>query len=98
MSDDETLCTLAHEVAHVVHDHPADTTKRQEMQAHIWAARHVVDPWRVFKAAQIYPHNSAMIAHEAGITHHLLRVWCSILHKEMSHHADILQSASFAHP
>lgn len=96
-SDDATLCTLAHEVGHVVHGHPAATTERQEMKAHIWAARRVVDPRRVLKAAQIYPHSSAMIAHEAGITQHLLRVWCSIVRAEMSHHPDNLLSADHVH-
>lgn len=37
-------------------------------------ARRVVDPHRVFQAAQMYPHSSEMIAHEAGITGHLRRV------------------------
>lgn len=33
MDDVTTLCTLAHEVDHVVYSRPADTTKRQEIRA-----------------------------------------------------------------
>lgn len=86
MDDTTTLCTLAHEVAHAVYDHPADTTTRQEVRADMWAARRLIDPTKVIQAAHMYPHHSVMVAHELGVTVHLLRVWCSIVSAEMSHH------------
>lgn len=97
MDDVTTLCTLAHEVAHVALEHPADTTRRQEMKAHLWAARRVIDPVRVLRAAQMYPESSSMIAHEAGVTVHLLRVWCSMVSAEMSHRADTLPQSQLTH-
>lgn len=97
MDDTTTLCTLAHEVAHVVYDHPADTTKRQEVRADMWAAHRLIDPTQALRAARMYPHHSAMIAHELGVTVHLLRVWCSMLSAEMSHQAANLPDGQLAH-
>lgn len=97
MDDTTTLCTLAHEVAHVAYDHPAATTKRQEVRADMWAARRLIDAPRVIAAARMYPHSSAMVAQELGVTVHLLRVWCSMVSAEMSHHPATLPDGHLTH-
>lgn len=75
MTDTETRCTLAHELAHMWLGHPTGTTTAQEQQADRFAAKLLVSRTEYELAEQIYDANPQYIAAELSVTTHLLAVW-----------------------
>lgn len=75
MSDTQTRCTLAHEIAHAVHADPPDDDPTAERRADRTAARMLITPARYAAAENIYPGDHARIAAELGVTEHLAEVW-----------------------
>lgn len=79
LSGRERTCTLAHEVGHAIAgDEPVDDPRfaaRQERAADQFAARILIDQHEVQQAERAYGPNWVKVAHELGVTEHLLRVW-----------------------
>lgn len=75
MSDAETLCSLAHELAHAHYGDPAGHDPRYEARADRFAAKLLVSPVEYALAEQTYGPHPARIAHELGVTTHIVKVW-----------------------
>ena len=75
MTDTETKCTLAHEIGHMLHQHPAPATPRQEAQADRYAADLLIHPPEYAAAEALHGPHPQLIAHELGVTVHLLKTW-----------------------
>lgn len=75
MSDAQTRSTLAHEIAHVLHDDPADCHSGQEGKADRFAAHLLIRPAPFARAEFAYGGDDDRIAEELGVTRHLVRVW-----------------------
>mgnify|MGYP002758470534 FL=1 len=67
--------TMAHELGHAIHGHPAGHDPRHERQADDFAANLLIDPHAYIEAEAIYEGNERAIAHELGITLGLLQHW-----------------------
>lgn len=72
-------CTLAHELGHAYWmDEPTGDARydaRQERNADMFAARLLIREQDVRLAERIHGPSWAVIAHELGVTEHLLAVW-----------------------
>lgn len=72
-------CTLAHELGHAIcgHDSKAEgwLKNRQEREADIFAANVLIDPSEYKSAELLYGPHPGAIAHELGVTNHLVTVW-----------------------
>ena len=66
MSDAETLCSLGD---------PAGHDPRYEARADRFAAKLLVSPVEYALAEQTYGPHPARIAHELGVTTHIVKVW-----------------------
>lgn len=75
MDDAETLCTLAHELGHAHYGDPAGHDRRFEARADRFAAQLLISPVEYAIAEQAYGPHPARLAHELGVTVHLLDVW-----------------------
>lgn len=75
MSDIETLCTLAHELGHAHYNDPPGCMPRYEQRADRFAARLLISPTEYAAAETLYGPHPARIAHELGVTTHLIHVW-----------------------
>lgn len=71
------LHTLAHELGHAHHRHPAGHNSRYEGEADSYAAYQLIDPHEYAEAELLYDGLEGAIAQELEITLHLLRVWKS---------------------
>lgn len=78
MSDAETLCSLAHELGHAYYGDPAGHHPRYEKRADRFAARLLISPVEYAVAERAYGPHPARLAHELGVTVHLLDVWRDI--------------------
>lgn len=67
--------TMAHELGHAIHGHPAGHHPRHERQADDFAANLLIDPNAYIEAEAMYEGNERAIAHELGITLGLLQHW-----------------------
>lgn len=67
--------TVAHELGHAAHNHPANHDPKHERQADEYAARLLIDERDYVQAEIVYDGNQQAIAHELGVTMHLLDVW-----------------------
>ncbi|WP_311342556.1 ImmA/IrrE family metallo-endopeptidase [Corynebacterium riegelii] len=75
MDDVSTLCALAHELGHAHYGDPAGHHPRYEARADRFAARLLISPVDYALAEQSYGPYPARIAHELGVTKHLVDVW-----------------------
>nr|DAK57406.1 MAG TPA: IRRE PROTEIN, Deinococcus, Radiotolerance, Gene regulation.24A [Caudoviricetes sp.] len=75
MSDADTLCALAHELAHAHYGDPPGHQPRYEARADRFAAKLLVSPVEYATAEQTYGPHPARIAHELGVTIHIINVW-----------------------
>ncbi|CAB0542834.1 ImmA/IrrE family metallo-endopeptidase [Corynebacterium diphtheriae] len=75
MTDAETLCSLAHELGHAHYGDPPGHHGLQETRADRFAARLLISPVEYAAAEQIYGPHPARIAHELGVTTHLITMW-----------------------
>lgn len=75
MSDADTLCALAHELGHAHYGDPAGCDPAREHRADRFAARLLISPVEYAMAEQAYGPHAARIAHELGVTTHLVQVW-----------------------
>lgn len=75
MSDADTLCALAHELGHAHYGDPAGHDPRLEARADRFAARLLISPVEYAAAERAYGAHPAHIAHELGVTVHLVDVW-----------------------
>ena len=70
--------TIAHEVGHHWHGHDWTRThdvERDERQADMYAARLLIDPLAMERAAAVVGHHHGAIARELGVTTHLVTLW-----------------------
>lgn len=75
MSDEETLCALAHELAHCANGDPCGEDEVIEKKAWRKAADWLIRPHRYAQAEQLYGPHPQLIAAELGVTRHLVDVW-----------------------
>lgn len=79
LSHVEQLCTLAHELGHAHHEHVPGAagwwSARQEHQADRFAARLLVSSVEYECAERLYGHEVSGLAHELGVTRHVVEVW-----------------------
>lgn len=75
MDDAQTLCSLAHELGHAFYGHPPGHYGLHEVQADRFAARLLVSPVEYAAVEHIYGHHPARIAHELGVTVHIVETW-----------------------
>ncbi|WP_296103041.1 ImmA/IrrE family metallo-endopeptidase [uncultured Corynebacterium sp.] len=72
-------CTLAHELGHALNSHDSRVEAwlrgRQEREADIFAANVLIDPSEYKSAELLYGPHPGAIAHELGVTNHLVEVW-----------------------
>ena len=72
-------CTLAHELGHALNNHDSRAEAwlrdRQEREADIFAANVLIDPSEYKSAELLYGPHPGAIAHELGVTNHLVAVW-----------------------
>lgn len=73
------LETLAHELGHVALRHmpgaPEYLRARQEREADEWAAKILISPSDYRRAEMLVGAHEGALAHELGVTTHLIRVW-----------------------
>lgn len=77
-SDLTQRVTLAHEVGHHWHGHDWTRThdvERDERQADLYAARLLIDPHAMERAAAVAGHHPGAIARELGVTARLVTLW-----------------------
>ncbi|QIK82438.1 ImmA/IrrE family metallo-endopeptidase [Sanguibacter sp. HDW7] len=70
--------TIAHEVGHHWHGHDwtrAHDVERDERQADLYAARLLIDPHAMERAAAVVGCHPGAIARELGVTTHLVTLW-----------------------
>lgn len=74
-------CTLAHELGHALNNHDSRAEAwlrdRQEREADIFAANVLIDPSEYKSAELLYGPRYGAIAHEIGVTVHLIKVWAA---------------------
>ena len=75
MDDVETLCSLAHELGHAHYGDPAGHHPRHEKRADQFAARILISPAEYRVAEHAYGPHRARLAHELGVTTHMIDVW-----------------------
>lgn len=75
MSDADTLCALAHELGHAHYGDPPGCDPACEQRADRFAARLLISPAEYAMAELAYGPHPAHIAHELGVTTHLVQVW-----------------------
>ena len=75
MSDADTLCALAHELGHAHYNDPPGHHGAHEQRADRFAARLLISPVEYAMAEHAYGPHPAHIAHELGVTTHLINVW-----------------------
>ena len=82
-------CTLAHELGHALNNHDSRAEAwlrdRQEREADIFAANVLIDPSEYKNAELLYGPHPGAIAHELGVTNHLVAVWRNTHHTATSH-------------
>lgn len=78
MTDVATLCALAHELGHAEAGDPPGHTGAAELRADRFAARLLIDPAEYRAAELIYGSHPARLAHELGVTTHILTTWASL--------------------
>ena len=67
--------TVAHELGHAAHGHPAGHDPKHERQADEYAARLLINRDDYEQAELVYEGNAQAIAHELDVTMHMLEVW-----------------------
>lgn len=72
MTDVATLCALAHELGHAEAGDPPGHTGAAEIRADRFAARLLIDPAEYRAAELVYGPHPARLAHELGVTTHLI--------------------------
>ena len=75
MTDEETLSTLAHELAHFANDDPCGEDTAAETRAWRDAAHWLIRPDRYAEAERMYGPHPQLIAAELGVTTYLVEVW-----------------------
>lgn len=81
MDDTETLCTLAHELGHAHYGDPPGHDGWREKRADRFAARILITPDEYAAAERLHGPCSGAIAHELGVTAHLIQAWRSVYEK-----------------
>lgn len=76
------LHTMAHELGHAVHDHPAGHTPKCEREANNFAANLLIDAHAYREAEMIYEGHEGAIAQELGVTLSLLRHWKTLYERQ----------------
>lgn len=69
--------TLAHELGHAAHGHRR-TTSRTELEADVWAARHLIEPQQWWHVVGAYD-DVLTVASELGVVPELVRVYAEHL-------------------
>ena len=75
MTDVQTRCTIAHELAHAVHHDPPGHYPTHETRADRAAAHLLITPAEYAQAELIFGPDVDRIAAEIGVTRHLATVW-----------------------
>lgn len=78
MSDEDTLCALAHELGHAFYGDPPGHAGMYERRADRFAARLLIDPAAYRAAEEIYGPYPTRLAAELGVTTHILTTWASL--------------------
>ena len=78
LDDVTALCSLAHELGHAHYGDPPGCDPRLEARADRFAARLLISPVEYAMAERAYGPHPAHIAHELGVTIHLVDVWRSM--------------------
>lgn len=78
MSDEDTLCALAHELGHAFYGDPPGHAGVHERRADRFAARLLIDPAEYRAAELIYGSHPARLASELGVTTHILTTWAAL--------------------
>lgn len=81
MSDEDTLCALAHELGHAFYNDPPGHTGKCERRADRFAARLLISPVEYRAAEETYGPHPARLAAELGVTTHLIHVFQSTLER-----------------
>lgn len=80
----DRLHTMAHELGHALHDHPAGHHPKHERVADEFAASLLIDPHAYIEAEQLYGEHTGAIAHELGVTVALVETWRSLYERIIS--------------
>ncbi|MGO1992616.1 MAG: ImmA/IrrE family metallo-endopeptidase [Corynebacterium sp.] len=75
LTDEESLTTIAHELAHVANDDPCGEDQAMENRAWRQAAEWLISPNRYAEAERTYGAHAQLIAAELGVTRYLVEVW-----------------------
>ncbi|MDK8450956.1 ImmA/IrrE family metallo-endopeptidase [Corynebacterium mastitidis] len=75
LSDEQTRCTLAHELGHAYYGHPAGHDAQYERDAWRYAARLLISPEDYAAAERVYGPEPRIIAAQLGVTQYLVGVW-----------------------
>lgn len=75
MSDTDTLCALAHELGHAHYLDPPGCDPACEQRADRFAARLLISPVEYAAAERAYGPHPTRLAHELGVTTHLIHMW-----------------------
>ncbi len=83
----EQLCTLAHELGHAHHGHVPGAqgwwSARQEQQADQFAVELLISPGEYALAENLYGPAASAIAHELGVTIHVITTWRHIMNDRL---------------
>lgn len=75
MSDEDTLCALAHELGHAFYNDPPGHTGKCERRADRFAARLLISPVEYRAAELVYGSHPARLAAELGVTTYLIQTF-----------------------
>lgn len=75
VDDVSALCALAHELGHAHYGDPPGHDPHLEARADRFAARLLISPVEYAAAERAYGPHATHIAHELGVTTHLIHVW-----------------------
>lgn len=84
MSDEQTLCALAHELGHAFYGDPPGHTGMAERRADRFAARLLINPGDYRQVEAMYGPYPARIAAELGVTTHLIKVFQNCFERKIN--------------
>lgn len=81
MSDEDTLCALAHELGHAFYNDPPGHTGKCERRADRFAARLLISPVEYRATEEIYGPYPTRLAAELGVTTRIIKTFQDIFER-----------------
>lgn len=75
---------LAHEIGHAKLGHEHRDNPKHELQAHLYAARRLINRADYIKAERMYGGNRDLIAHQLGVVAEIVRAYQLIVEREIA--------------